>query len=92
MENLILSQIPLSELISQVKQAVREEMAANAALYPAASTNERPITQKELCAYLGVTAQTIIRWKKRKRIPFFNIGSAVRFNLIDVKKALENEK
>ena len=29
MDNLILSQIPLTELIGHVKQAVREEMAAN---------------------------------------------------------------
>ncbi len=92
MENFILSPISLKDFADLVKNAVREQMEANAALYPAAGINERPITQKELCEYLDVTAQTIIRWRKKKKIPFFTIGTAVRFNLSDVKKALENER
>ena len=44
----------------------------------------KPITTKELCAFLGITEPTVIRWRKKKKIPFFRIGSAIRFNLKDV--------
>lgn len=52
---------------------------------------EKPITQTELCKHLRVTAQTIIRWRRKKRIPFLQVGSAVRFNLPEVMKALEKK-
>ena len=48
----------------------------------------KPINTKELCAFLGITVPTVIRWRKKKKIPFFQIGSAVRFNLKDVLKSL----
>lgn len=50
---------------------------------------DRPITTKELCAHLGVTEPTIIRWKKKGKIPYFRIGSAIRFNLKEVLKSLQ---
>ncbi len=43
MDNLILSQIPLIELLDQVKQAVREEMAAK---YP---TGQVHLVSKNSC-------------------------------------------
>lgn len=48
----------------------------------------KPINTKELCAFLGITEPTVIRWRKKKKIPFFQIGSAVRFNLSEVLKSL----
>jgi excisionase family DNA binding protein len=50
-----------------------------------------PVTQKELCGHLGVTPQTLIRWKKRKKIPFIKVGRTVRYNLGDVLAALEKK-
>ena len=88
MDNLIFSQIPLSDLLDQVKQAVREEMALNMASTTPEGNNARPLTTRELCEYLRVTEPTIIRWRQKGKIPFYNIGSAVRFNLNDVLKAL----
>jgi excisionase family DNA binding protein len=52
---------------------------------------EKPITTKELCAFLAITEPTVIRWKKKGKIPYFRIGSAIRFNLKDVLKALEKK-
>jgi len=85
---LILTQIPLDELLAQVKQAVREELDA---LGSPGNTcdNTPPITQKELSAFLGITEQTVIRWKQKGKIPFFNIGSAIRFDLKEVLAALK---
>ena len=50
---------------------------------------ERPITVKELCSFLGVTEATIIRWRKKGKIPFMQVGSRVLFQKSVVLKALE---
>ena len=47
------------------------------------------ITGDELCKKLGVTIQTLIRWRQKGRIPFLEIGSAVRYDLHKVLEALE---
>ena len=54
--------------------------------------NEQPVNTKELCAFLGVTEPTIIRWRKKGKIPFLQIGSSIRFNLSAVVSALEVKK
>jgi excisionase family DNA binding protein len=51
--------------------------------------NEQPITVKELCKFLGVTEPTIIRWRKKGRIPFMQIGSRVLFQKSKVLTAIE---
>jgi excisionase family DNA binding protein len=50
---------------------------------------EKPITTKELCSFLNVSEPTIIRWKKKGKIPFLQIGGSVRFCKASVIKALE---
>ena len=91
MDNLILSQMPLSELIACVRLAVREELALSTTPNEAVDTAP-PITTKELCKYLNITEPTVIRYRQKGIIPFFQIGSAVRFNLKEVESALNNKK
>ena len=50
--------------------------------------SNKPITMLQLCEHLGVTEPTILRWRKKGKIPFFKIGTAIRFNLTEVLKAL----
>jgi excisionase family DNA binding protein len=59
---------------------------------PAVEKQERPVTTKELCEHLGVTEPTVRRWRNKGVIPYFTIGSAVRFHLTDVIKSLEKRK
>jgi hypothetical protein len=66
-----------------------EEMLTKQA--PAASS-AKPVTTKELCAFLGITEPTAIRWRKKKAIPYYTIGSAVRYDLPKVIASLENNK
>lgn len=47
------------------------------------------IDTKELCIRLNITEPTVIRWRKKGKIPFLQIGSAVRFNYSNVISALE---
>ena len=47
------------------------------------------IDTKELCIRLNITEPTVIRWRKKGKIPFLQIGSAIRFNYYNVLGALE---
>jgi hypothetical protein len=60
-----------------------------------ASANIPPtviIDRAELCKRLNITEPTAIRWGKRGAIPFFTIGSNVRYNWHKVIEALEKRK
>lgn len=50
------------------------------------------INRGELCKRLNITEPTAIRWEKKGAIPFFRIGSAIRYNWPKVIEALENKK
>lgn len=88
---MVLTSIPIEELLQQVRMIVCEELEKYHSQI-AQPILSRPITQKELCNYLDVSVQTIIRWKNKKKIPFMNIGSSVRFDLQKVLDALEQKK
>ena len=81
----------LTVLIKEaVRDAVKEAMSEERSLAPIAiQKSEKLITAKELCEHLAVTEQTITKWKQKGKIPFYEIGTAARFNLKEVLKALE---
>jgi excisionase family DNA binding protein len=47
------------------------------------------LTGEELCKKLGVTIQTLIRWRHKGKIPFMRIGSSIRYDFIKVLEAIE---
>lgn len=52
----------------------------------------KPVNTKQLCEFLNLTEQSIIRFRKNNIIPFYTIGSAVRYDLQKVIAALEKRK
>ena len=50
------------------------------------------LTGEELCKKLGVTIQTLIRWRHKGKIPFLRIGSSIRYDFIKVLEAIEVTK
>jgi excisionase family DNA binding protein len=52
---------------------------------------EKPITVRELCQFLGVTEPTVIRWRKKGKIPFIQIGSRILFQKSKVIAELEKQ-
>ena len=50
---------------------------------------EKPITTAELCSFLGITEPTVIRLRKRGKIPFLQIGGSIRYDKASVVQALE---
>lgn len=71
-------------LFEEVK-SLRKELETKGQIEPA----QKPISTAELCQFLNVTEPTVIRWRKKGKIPFYTIGSAVRYNLQKVVDALE---
>lgn len=44
------------------------------------SPEDDRLTQKEASELLGVTVQCLIKWKKKKLIPFYQIGRSVFYS------------
>lgn len=84
-------QFPIEELVQRFRDVVREEMAANGSTAPNNGDNEPPITTKQLCEFLAITEPTVIRWRQKGKIPFFQIGSAIRYNKNEVMDALRKK-
>jgi hypothetical protein len=50
------------------------------------------IDDATLCKRLNITPPTSSRYRKKGKIPYLQIGSAIRYNWPQVVKALENKK
>ena len=55
------------------------------------ANNEQPINTKELIHFLDITEPTLIRWRKKGKIPFLRIGSRILYQKSAVLLALENK-
>jgi excisionase family DNA binding protein len=53
---------------------------------------ENPIDTKELCKRLAITEPTVIRWRKKGKIPYMTIGSSIRYDWNAVLTALQAQK
>lgn len=47
------------------------------------------VTGEVLCQRFNITIPTLIRWRKKGKIPFMQIGSAIRYDINKVIEALE---
>ena len=90
MDKHIFSSVPIEDLMQSLRQIVREEIAAN----PSAA-NEGSIDYvngETLCAFIGISKPTLIRYRKKGRIPFIEMGGVLRYDKNKVAKALESGK
>jgi excisionase family DNA binding protein len=92
MENVFLTSLTTPE----VRQLFRQELETyfenknqNNSEFP---KNEQPITTKQLCEFLSITEPTVIRWRKKGKIPFMQIGSALRYDKEAVIKAISEKR
>ena len=88
-----LNQVIMQNLVEQFKeefrQMIREELAANIPISEPPKELIKPVSQKELCTFLGLTEPTVIRWRQKGKLPFMQIGSAIRYDLNAVLLALQ---
>lgn len=50
------------------------------------------INTEELCKRLYLSEPTVITWRRKRLIPFFKIGTSIRYNWPKVVEALEKGK
>jgi excisionase family DNA binding protein len=55
-------------------------------------SKEKLLSIKQLCEHLKITEPTALRWRKKGKIPFYNIGASIRFKLSEVLDSLANNK
>lgn len=74
-----------------MQKAFNEMFAEAVKTLPTGETTPAPhiISGAELKDQLGVTIQTIIRWRNKGKIPFIKLGSSIRYDLNAVIKSLE---
>ncbi len=76
----------------EIRGLIREEMAASAVITPItepAALVPVIVNQKGLCERFDLSEPTVIRWRNKGKIPFMQVGSAIRYDLNAVAKALE---
>lgn len=81
-------EFPIEEIVERFREVVKQELLS---LNPnLESTNEPPINTKQLCEFLDITEPTCSRWRKKGKIPFFTIGSAIRYDKKEVIESLRS--
>src|SRR5690349_15682823 len=86
MEVIVTSREDMKEIISECLDAYFKKGSTND---HALTTPGKLLNQKEICDFLRITEPTLIRWKKRGKIPFIEMGGIIRFDPAAVAKALE---
>lgn len=66
-----------------------EKMISELQSKPENKISTEIIDRKELCKRLAITEPTAIRWERKGKIPFFRIGSNIRYNWQSVVNTLE---
>jgi excisionase family DNA binding protein len=85
-------QFPVDEIVERLRKVVREEMAANSNAAANEAKKEPAINTKQLCDFLSITEPTVIKLRQKGKIPFFEIGSAIRYDKNEVMEALRNKQ
>ena len=88
MDNVFLTSLTTPE----IRQMFREELEKFSPQSPILQPKLEILTGEELCKKLGVTIQTLIRWRHKGKIPFLRIGSSIRYDFIKVLEAIEVTK
>lgn len=86
MENLVLIKT------EDLRQLIRDELTNLPTTKEPFQATQQPLTTKQLCEFLGITEPTVIRWRKKGKIPFMQIGSALRYDKEAVIKAISETK
>lgn len=78
----------LQAVIDSAIQKAFTELPTNAA-----NGSKKPeiIDTAELCKRLNISEPTVIRWRKKGKIPYLSIGAAIRYDYIKVIEAIDGK-
>lgn len=67
--------------LDQTIERVVEQLKKTDLIHPEfkSDTNDR-LTQKEASLLLGITVQSLIGWKKKKLVPFYQVGRSIFYS------------
>jgi len=89
MNTTVLISIPIEELQILITECLVGCLKNNNG---SSINNEQPVNTKELCSFLDITEPTLIRWRKKGKIPFLQVGSRILYQKSAVITALEHKK
>lgn len=92
MKDIVLSPIPLPELLKEFASLVNTNEAPVTSDYDHPNVNDECVDIAALAKFLNVTQQTIIKFKSKGVIPYLQIGRSVRFNKREVVDALRKKR
>ena len=84
---MILFPISLDDLENLIRKSVKAEMAH--LLQPSHAVEGDILDSKELCREFNISLPTLIKYRTAGQIPFFKIGSRLRFRRSEVLEALK---
>lgn len=87
MENVVLSPIPLPELVGEITRAVRSELDARANI--SAMPVEELLSRQQTAELLGVTLPTLASYTRRGLVQGYRIGARVLFKKNEVLDGLK---
>ncbi|MET3978335.1 excisionase family DNA binding protein [Mucilaginibacter sp. UYP25] len=80
----------LQKIIDMAVLVAFEKLNTNASVIAIAKT-EPPITTKELIKFLAISEPTLIRWRKKGKIPYLRIGGRILYQKSAVLTSLESK-
>jgi excisionase family DNA binding protein len=84
----VIFSMPLDQLLDEITERLKP-LVASGSNQTSAIDSEEIIDTSELCKRLAISEPSVIKWRRKKKIPFLRIGSSVRYNWPAVVRAIE---
>ena len=81
----------LQELIDKAVMLAFEKLNTQSSVI-AISKNEQPVTAKVLSQFLSISQPTLIRWRKKGKIPYLKLGGRILYQKSAVITAMESKR
>ncbi len=81
--DLIFSSIPLEEFKTVLRDCIKIELSASAPPQ-IPSISDDLLTENEVRDFLHVSKVTLKKWRDDKKIPFYRIGSRIRYKKSEI--------
>lgn len=72
--------------LKRVVRMVVDEIKKNEIIETNLAPTDDRLTQKEAASFLGISVTSIIDWKKKGKIPYYQIGKSIFFSKSELLK------
>ena len=92
MDSTIMTTLKGDELHNLIVDAVKKANSENSNTSINKNASNDMMNQGEAAKFLGVSLPTIIRWKKQKKIPYYQQGRIVLFDKAELLNVMQQNK